>query len=213
MEDRDTGAGAPEAGASGAFPLPSNGAEVPLAGRGAVSAPAGDDSGSHPKTKGKRRRKRRRGRKVFARDDGGPPRANRLAEANPRPVLSTAAWQHAGRELRRRRAEPARAAPAPALRPAGFRRTRPRHQQLPPAGGGARSAGPVPRHRRVLAHRPAGRGAGCERTLVRSGDGPRRRGAEGLRRQAAQPFDRARAADRDRGLPFRRERRRVPCSG
>ena len=90
MEDRDTGAGAPEAGASGAFPLPSNGAEVSLAGRGAVLAPAGDDRASHPKTKGKRRRKRRRGRKVFARDDGAPT-SKPATEANSRPVLSTAA--------------------------------------------------------------------------------------------------------------------------
>ena len=70
MEDRDAGADAPEAGASGAFPLPFSGAEAPSAGRAAVSPIAGEDSGPHPKTKGKRRRKRRRGRKVFARDDG-----------------------------------------------------------------------------------------------------------------------------------------------
>ena len=86
MEDRDTGADAPEAGASGAFPLPSNGAEAPSAGRGAVSAPSvGEDSGSHPKTKGKRRRKRRRGRKVFARDDSVTT-SKPAADANPRPV-------------------------------------------------------------------------------------------------------------------------------
>jgi len=69
VEDRDTGAGAPEAGAPGTFPLPPTGAEVPPADRGAVSATVGEDSGSHPKPKGKRRRKRRRGRKVFARGD------------------------------------------------------------------------------------------------------------------------------------------------
>ena len=86
MEDRDTGAGAPEAGASGAFPLPSNGAEAHSAGRAAVSAPGGEDSGPHPKTKGKRRRKRRRGRKVFARDDGGTP-GKPAADVGPRPIL------------------------------------------------------------------------------------------------------------------------------
>lgn len=88
MEDRNTGADAPEAGASGAFPLPSNGAEAPAAGRGAVSA-SGEDSGSHPKTKGKRRRKRRRGRKVFARDDATA--ANRPPpEKNPHPAMPAA---------------------------------------------------------------------------------------------------------------------------
>jgi exopolyphosphatase/guanosine-5'-triphosphate,3'-diphosphate pyrophosphatase len=77
VEDRDTGAGAPEAGASGAFPLPPSGTETPPAGRPG----AGGDSGSHPKIKGKRRRKRRRGRKVFARDDNGT--ASKPADANP----------------------------------------------------------------------------------------------------------------------------------
>jgi exopolyphosphatase/guanosine-5'-triphosphate,3'-diphosphate pyrophosphatase len=73
VEHRDAGADAPEAGASGAFPLSSSGAETPSTGGAAISSPiAGDLSGPHPKTKGKRRRKRRRGRKVFARDDGGP---------------------------------------------------------------------------------------------------------------------------------------------
>jgi exopolyphosphatase / guanosine-5'-triphosphate,3'-diphosphate pyrophosphatase len=86
VEDRDTGAGAPAAGASGAFPLPSNGAETPSAGREALLAPvAGEDSGSHPKTKGKRRRKRKRGRKVFARDDGGTA-GKAQPEAKPHPA-------------------------------------------------------------------------------------------------------------------------------
>jgi exopolyphosphatase/guanosine-5'-triphosphate,3'-diphosphate pyrophosphatase len=84
VEDRDTGASAPEAGASGAFPLPSNGAEAPAAGGGAVSA-SGEDNGSHPKTKGKRRRKRRRGRKVFARDNAAPA-SKPPAEASSRPA-------------------------------------------------------------------------------------------------------------------------------
>jgi exopolyphosphatase/guanosine-5'-triphosphate,3'-diphosphate pyrophosphatase len=86
VEDRDTGADAPEAGASGAFPLPSNGAEALSAGRTAVSASTGEDSGSHPKTKGKRRRKRRRGRKVFARDDSGTP-GKPAANVASRPIL------------------------------------------------------------------------------------------------------------------------------
>ncbi len=52
MEDRDVGASAPEAGASG----------------GLAPAHSVDSAASHPKGKNKRRRKRKRGRKVFARD-------------------------------------------------------------------------------------------------------------------------------------------------
>jgi exopolyphosphatase/guanosine-5'-triphosphate,3'-diphosphate pyrophosphatase len=89
VEDRDTGAGAPEAGAPGAFPLPSSGTETPPASRMAFSAfGAGEDSGPHPKPKGKRRRKRRRGRKVFARDDN--PTANKsVAQLRPAPAPQT----------------------------------------------------------------------------------------------------------------------------
>jgi exopolyphosphatase/guanosine-5'-triphosphate,3'-diphosphate pyrophosphatase len=97
VEDRDTGAGASEAGAPGTFPLPSTGAEVSLADRGAVPAAVGEDSGSHPKPKGKRRRKRRRGRKVFARGDsqaaGVPASAPdaRTEPPKPAPAVATAA--------------------------------------------------------------------------------------------------------------------------
>ena len=89
MEDRDTGAGAPEAGAPGAFPLPSSGTETPPASRIAFSASgAGEDSGPHPKPKGKRRRKRRRGRKVFARDDSSTT-AKPVAQVRPAPAPQT----------------------------------------------------------------------------------------------------------------------------
>ncbi|HEY6630143.1 MAG TPA: Ppx/GppA phosphatase family protein [Rhizobiaceae bacterium] len=83
MEDRDTGAEALEAGASGAIPLPSSGAAASAAGRGAVSA-SGKDIGPHPKSKGKRRRKRRRGRKGYARDDATAAQKPG-AESNSRP--------------------------------------------------------------------------------------------------------------------------------
>jgi exopolyphosphatase/guanosine-5'-triphosphate,3'-diphosphate pyrophosphatase len=93
VEDRDAGADAPEAGASGAFPLPFSGAEAPSAGRAAISPIAGEDSGPHPKTKGKRRRKRRRGRKVFARDEGATtskPTADALPPPAPPPEMALA---------------------------------------------------------------------------------------------------------------------------
>ena len=69
VEDRDTGAGAPEAGESGRFLAPMTGAEVPPASRtGGSPSTQGPGNGLHPKQKAKRRRKRKRGRKVFARD-------------------------------------------------------------------------------------------------------------------------------------------------
>ena len=108
VEDRDTGADAPEAGASGVFPLPSNGAEAPAAARSAVPV-SGEDGGPHPKAKGKRRRKRRRGRKVFARDDATP--ANKL----PAPAIARAAPPVA-------KAVPAGAAAARVLSPLAARR-------------------------------------------------------------------------------------------
>ncbi|MFA6153025.1 Ppx/GppA phosphatase family protein [Mesorhizobium sp.] len=76
MEDRDTGADAPEVGASSASPGP--------AGPGAASwqqrRPTGPrfadghagDAAQNQKGKPKKRRKRRRGRKVFARDEARP---------------------------------------------------------------------------------------------------------------------------------------------
>ena len=73
MEDRNTGAGAPEAGVAGDLPA----SRVSFAPRPAAtlsrqhdSAPDRGDA-AHQPGKGKKRRKRRRGRKVFARDDHG----------------------------------------------------------------------------------------------------------------------------------------------
>ncbi|WP_457936333.1 Ppx/GppA phosphatase family protein [Mesorhizobium sp. 10J20-29] len=69
VEDRETGAGAPEAGGSGSFLAPEIGAAIPATGKTAdVPSAQKPDSGLHPKQKPKRRRKRKRGRKVFARD-------------------------------------------------------------------------------------------------------------------------------------------------
>jgi exopolyphosphatase/guanosine-5'-triphosphate,3'-diphosphate pyrophosphatase len=84
VEDREAGADAPEAGVPGSF-APAAGAETRSVGRADVSSPdAGGENGSHPKSRGKRRRKRKRGRKVFARDDQAP--AKKAAEvAKPQP--------------------------------------------------------------------------------------------------------------------------------
>ena len=73
VEDRETGASAPEAGASGSFLSPTSGAETsPPAGLMGVYAPQdGAARGPQPTHKGKKRRKRKRGRKVFARDGVG----------------------------------------------------------------------------------------------------------------------------------------------
>ena len=70
VEDRETGASAPEAGASGSFLSPTSGSETsPPAGLMGVYAPQdGAARGPQPTHKGKKRRKRKRGRKVFARD-------------------------------------------------------------------------------------------------------------------------------------------------
>ncbi|MFD2058070.1 Ppx/GppA phosphatase family protein [Mesorhizobium calcicola] len=72
MEDRDTGAGAPEVGASSASPGPAGSwrQRRPTESRSA-NGQAGDASHPH-KGKPKKRRKRRRGRKVFARDKARP---------------------------------------------------------------------------------------------------------------------------------------------
>lgn len=66
MEDRDIGAGSPEAGVPGGFAAASAGET--LAGRTDTSSAISGEGAQHPKGKGKRRRKRKRGRKVFARD-------------------------------------------------------------------------------------------------------------------------------------------------
>ncbi len=86
MEDRDTGAGAPEAGESGSFMVPAPGAEASAAGRtGQAPSTQGPAGGLNPKQKSKRRRKRKRGRKVFARDAVANPAGEGMPAA-PAPV-------------------------------------------------------------------------------------------------------------------------------
>ena len=87
-------------------------------------------------------------------------------------------------------------------------RARPWHQQLPLAHR-APERGRLHRRRRLLAHRPAGRGAGRERAAQRRLDGPRGRRAGDLRRQVAPPQRHAGALGRDRGVPPRAQRRRL----
>ncbi|TPM46329.1 Ppx/GppA family phosphatase [Mesorhizobium sp. B2-2-3] len=76
MEDRDTGAGAPEVGASSASPGPAGPGTAKWQQRRPTEPRSADgqasDANHHQKGKAKKRRKRRRGRKVFARDDIRP---------------------------------------------------------------------------------------------------------------------------------------------
>lgn len=75
MEDRNTGAGAPEAGVAGDLPAQRSATVLPPAAtphHPPESWPGGK-AGPQPPAKGKKRRKRRRGRKVFARGDGTAP--------------------------------------------------------------------------------------------------------------------------------------------
>ena len=111
VEDRETGAGAPEAGGSGNVLAPGIGAAIPATGRtGEASSARKPDGGLHPKQKSKRRRKRKRGRKVFARDgvqadpgrtegQGAHPPAAAPAVA-PRPPIAVASAAILSREPR-----------------------------------------------------------------------------------------------------------------
>ncbi|MBZ9852403.1 Ppx/GppA family phosphatase [Mesorhizobium sp. CA13] len=76
MEDRDTGAGAPEVGASSASPGPAGPGTGKWQQRRPTEPRSADgqasDANHHQKGKPKKRRKRRRGRKVFARDGVRP---------------------------------------------------------------------------------------------------------------------------------------------
>ena len=103
-----------------------------------------------------------------------------------------------------------RAAAADARAASDLCGARSRHQQLP-AADRASDRRRLSRHRRVLAHRPARRG----RLAPRAASARRRstRAIEALaicRDKMQQPRRHPRAADRDRGLPRGRERRRVP---
>ena len=86
MEDRETGASAPEAGASRSFLKALNGAENPQAGRIAGS-PSRDGAAGGPHPKHKKRRKRKRGRKVFARDGERPGSGSQGAIAGSPPSV------------------------------------------------------------------------------------------------------------------------------
>lgn len=100
MEDRDTGAGAPEVGASSASPPQGSGSpsagrhhrrpgEHRHSGRHAGAGQQADDASQNQKGKPKKRRKGRRGRKVFARDEaklganGSPPSRDHAVSADP----------------------------------------------------------------------------------------------------------------------------------
>lgn len=76
VEDRDTGAGASEVGASSASPGPSGSGTAGWQQRRPTEPRSADgqagDATHHQKSKPKKRRKRRRGRKVFARDEAHP---------------------------------------------------------------------------------------------------------------------------------------------
>ncbi len=90
MEDREIGAEAPEAGASAGLPPARNLEGLPAKAVDIRSAGSGEETGSHPQDKPKRRRKRKRGRKVFARDDSGA-RAAGVAETGLTKNLSGSA--------------------------------------------------------------------------------------------------------------------------
>ena len=93
MEDRETGAGAPESDASRIAPSPQRGPAEQAKGRGpdrqgSVRAHDGRaiPGDQNSAGKGKKRRKRKRGRKVFARDGAARP-----ADATATPVQGVAA--------------------------------------------------------------------------------------------------------------------------
>ena len=112
--------------------------------------------------------------------------------ALPRRRPSLASPVRHRRRAKSRRASSLRSSRTPSRRRSGraavtICRCLPRSTSAPTIAGcwsRCRPAGPVPGHRRLLAHRAAGRGAVGERPARRAGDGPRGRGAEGLRRQA-----------------------------
>jgi hypothetical protein len=87
-------------------------------------------------------------------------------------------------------------------------RARSRHQQLPAADRPAAGLG-LHRDRRLLADRPAGRGARDHRPAIRRGDRPHPGGAANLRGEAQAPQRLACALGGDRGVPPGLERCRV----
>jgi exopolyphosphatase/guanosine-5'-triphosphate,3'-diphosphate pyrophosphatase len=99
VEDRNTGAGAPEAGVAGDLPARLNATVSPPAATPSPPPgawPGGKENPHHP-AKGKKRRKRRRGRKVFARDEqnsAAPVQpVGEIQLKSPPPAMPTAAVQ------------------------------------------------------------------------------------------------------------------------
>jgi exopolyphosphatase/guanosine-5'-triphosphate,3'-diphosphate pyrophosphatase len=112
VEDRNAGAGAPEAGVAGPFPAQRSATASPPAATPSpppAAWPGGKDN-PHPPAKGKKRRKRRRGRKVFARDehhganlvqpvDATPAPATRPVPETPAPASPATHWRPGARDL------------------------------------------------------------------------------------------------------------------
>ncbi|MER8695899.1 Ppx/GppA family phosphatase [Mesorhizobium opportunistum] len=116
MEDRDTGAGAPEVGAFSASPGPSGSGTAGWQQRRPTEPRSADgqagDATHNQKGKPKKRRKRRRGRKVFARDEARP-QDNRSSVPGTAAVLAAAPIPSAAAAI---------ASVVPAPRPEGTRR-------------------------------------------------------------------------------------------
>jgi exopolyphosphatase/guanosine-5'-triphosphate,3'-diphosphate pyrophosphatase len=83
VDDREIGAGAPEAGVAATYRA-TDGAGTATGRRDTLSFRSGDEAGQHPPGRGKRRRKRKRGRKVFAKEAGQAP--DTVSEARLPPV-------------------------------------------------------------------------------------------------------------------------------
>ncbi|WP_418001058.1 Ppx/GppA phosphatase family protein [Mesorhizobium erdmanii] len=119
VEDRDTGAGASEVGASSASPGPSGPGTAGWQQRRPTEPRSADgqagDATHHQKGKPKKRRKRRRGRKVFARDEA--PQGNRSPGKATVPALEA-----------RQPAAPAISPVVPAPRPEQGTRRPPVHE-------------------------------------------------------------------------------------
>ena len=208
MEDRDIGAGSPEAGVPGGFAAASAGET--LAGRTDTSSAISGEGAQHPKGKGKRRRKRKRGRKVFARDGvaqqgiaAARPLPEAAAVAQPaRPTVSEIGDQPRGPRVAKPYDLPVFAA-------------------LDLGTNNCRLLVAVPGRRASSASSTRSRAScgwarGCRASgrLGAGGDGPRRRGAEDLRRQAAQPrASRSARLIATEACRAAAQRRRVPGAG
>ena len=194
MEDPDTGAGAPEVGASRASPPPSGQASPP-AGR-QNRRPVQPWSGHGQAGDASQHQTWPEGQDQEAAQTQARAQGFRARRRSPRCGRSGG-----GCRQRSRPAAPAEAivAALPSVAPSRPEPAarRPPLQELPVFAAldlGTNNCRllvavptrprPVPRHRRLFAHRAAGRGAHRQRPARAAGDGPRRRGAEDLRRQA-----------------------------